>query len=501
MAMTLRETLANRRVGDGFWATFIGWLIGRVIGVGFRNFVRYFVGWLWLWALVAAGAFAAAGNPSALIVALVVLGGLIGAGFWKRGFWYVVPFYGDYLRNVGRDGKLAAFARGNGFFEHIGLIKPEETNGRERIYPVSLFEMTDRVRVVVNAPIPGLSTDKIVSRVKEFKSTFDAVEVDAIDLGKGALQIDLLTIDPLADAVVIDDAARFDSTSMTVDCAMDAKGNDYAISFKDLASVLISGQTGSGKTAGASSFLLPMAISEDVRLTIIDGKGGTDWGAYADVAADYVSVDGTEAAFKRALDLLNGARDEMRARIADNQEVLGESNFWNASVETRRAAKRPLNLIVIDEAQELFTSAKAFKTVRPEEASDAKAKPIGMDALFLEVVSVLTKVGRSSGTLVMLMTQKPTSDAIPTAITSQAGLRIAFRLDSSTTEASALGAAPEDDPATPRAFRIPLQHKGRAVIVEPTGGWVGVRFYYLPEQRQKTILAAASISNKGENDE
>ncbi|MXI72589.1 hypothetical protein GR255_26950, partial [Mycobacterium tuberculosis] len=93
----------------------------------------------------------------------------------------------------------------------------------------------------------------------------------------------------------------------------------------------VAGVPGSGKTAGLTSFLLPVALSEDVELNIIDGKGGHDWAAYKPICAYYSNDDEDLQAMK---DYLEAAVEDMRERVQTMPAKLGVANFWSASIDS-----------------------------------------------------------------------------------------------------------------------------------------------------------------------
>ena len=211
----------------------------------------------------------------------------------------------------------------------------------------------------------------------------------------------------------------------------------------------------------------------------MDGKGGTDWSAYQPAAERYITVAERDD-YSEALNILRELRAEMVERLGKQKEIYnGTSNYWNADLSQRRENDQKFKLVVIDEAQELFHPAY----------SDKEMKEIANETT--ELITTLIKRGRSAGICLLLITQKPTSDAIPTAVRDNCQLKVAFRLETAEAEKSALGSIP-DDLDLPRAMEIPKQRRGGAIVVRDDGSRSMVRFYYLPETVQAQLLGGES---------
>ena len=164
----------------------------------------------------------------------------------------------------------------------------------------------------------------------------------------------------------------------------------------------------------------------------MDGKGGTDWSAYQPAAERYITVAERDD-YSEALNILRELRAEMVERLGKQKEIYnGTSNYWNADLSQRRENDQKFKLVVIDEAQELFHPAY----------SDKEMKEIANETT--ELITTLIKRGRSAGICLLLITQKPTSDAIPTAVRDNCQLKVAFRLETAEAEKSALGSIPDD---------------------------------------------------------
>ena len=98
-------------------------------------------------------------------------------------------------------------------------------------------------------------------------------------------------------------------------------------------------------------------------------------------------------------------------------------------------------------------------------------------------LSQLVKKGRSAGMFTILMTQKPTADAIPTNLRSNAGLSVGFRVMNAETVKAIYG-----DYIEPSPTDISTETPGVAVLPREDGmGYERVRFFYLDEQRAEVM--------------
>lgn len=451
------ELEQRRQSSLGAW---FGYLLGRSIMGIFRLI------WVWkyavTWTLTAVVASMVWSYGWTIILALAVA-----AGVWEQ-TRFLTPFVGDVVAMKTRRRKKRATMEGNRFLRHIGVVSESD----DTIYKVSMTDNPVEARLTIDQPIPHVPSSKLIETCRSYRDAMDARRVRIKEHGHGSLDVVFCHRDPLDDAQTITEPAAFDPDKMQVTCAVDSDGEPTSVSFGDVSGMVVGGIPGSGKTAGVTSFLLPLALSDDVELTIIDGKGGDDWSAYRPAAAQFISGDENLEAIR---DALNDAYEDMQDRVATNKQKLGQSNFWNVDAATRRQAGVPFKLIIIDECQGLFEQSGRDK--------DEKQ----LMGEILRSASGLVKRGRSAGVCVVFMTQKPTSDALPTAIRDNAALRLSFRLTTTQAAQAVLGVT-GDEIDVPRATEIPASRKGGAVMARDTGEMAEVRFYFMPEDNQIALL-------------
>lgn len=285
------------------------------------------------------------------------------------------------------------------------------------------------------------------------------------------MTVKLLLENPLEEAWLIEgsDELQFDPTTMTIWNAVGINGETVPLVFKEMAGMVIGGLSGSGKSAGLFTSFVKMVKTGLVDVTIIDGKGGSgEWRHFDKV--------GTLIPLKR--DMETGGRnfgeiaDYMDRMVTEGYRRLdelgelkdGESNFWKSPI----TPDTPFKVIVIDECQLIFGT-------KPKNKEEREAIERIEDA-----VGEIVKVFRQAGYCVILATQKPTSDTIPTHIRDNCGLALSFRVSKTVSEMATLGDAKDGE--TIFATDIPKRLRGTAVMADENGERQMIRYAYLDEK-------------------
>lgn len=461
-----------------------GFLVLKIVSGAFRNIfviIRdFWVTLLWIavfWFGVNSD-IPAFGGLVVVVGLAMMIAGFLGPQFGEKYEWMAqFQKYAPIIADVGRRGRVTAELKKRedaySFMEHAGVLNRDRL--MELQPDVLMVDHGETVEFIIRHGLPGIPTGSLVEKLKTYQSVLNAVRTVSENLSNGGARITFYRTDPLDEGVTVMKPGKLDVEKMKVECAVNAFGKKMSITFGDSSGMVVGGVPGSGKTAGITSFLLPLALSEFVNLSIIDGKGGSDWSAYEQVASTYISGD----------DDLEPIRDFMKAhyemmvnRVKMQKQLLGQSNFWNVSAKQRLAAGLKFELLVIDECQGLFEGNGRTKEEKE------------MMAEILRYSSAMVKRGRSAGVFVIFITQKPTQDSLPTAIRDNSGLRLSFRLTTSSAEAAVLGAMPDTGGVVPHATAIPAARKGGAVLGTESGDFEEVRFFYIPENRQEELLAA-----------
>lgn len=373
---------------------------------------------------------------------------------------------GPFITQRERKREAARIAEGNDMLRMTGIVSTND----ETEYACERYE-DDKGNIVLRIfdPLYDITSDDVMNCLNKNLNKYGATRTILADDDDVWLKIILFTTDPLKEDQTIWEPLALDEEAMRVVCAVDSVGETQSISFKNVSGMTVAGVPGSGKTAGLTSFLLPVALSPDVELSIIDGKGGHDWTEYKPICSYYSNDDEDLQAMK---DYLEAAVQDMRERVQTMPEKLGVANFWSAPLERRRAAGVKHKIIVIDECQNFFE-----KRANKEE-----------NALVQEIVRLstsLVKKGRSAGITLIATTQKPTSESLPTGLRDNCSLKICFEVSTKEAQKAALGDVALDDSNSAVAIS---DNPGEAVIVGEAGKPLNVRFYYMEPETQERLI-------------
>lgn len=314
--------------------------------------------------------------------------------------------------------------------------------------------------------IPGQAPEDIKKRIPQLAS---ALSVPLVFRAIGARTVECTAKlwDPLAEVTKTPAFPGLDSDLMALQYGIREDGEPAVWEYANKGGAVAGGEPGAGKTSFATMAVGPLLVSPHAEVHILDGKGGKDWD-WARPAADFYSAEVRN--LTAAVDHVEGLLDQLRDRVANVPEGT-DTNFWHRP----SSSDEPFMLLVVDECQVFFNTKGLTK----------EAKTL-VDR-FTTAVENLVRLGRSGGFFVLLMTQKPTSDSIPTSIRDNVGPRICFRVATMQAETAVLGETPSnlDDPA--RATQIPDTQPGRAVIVQGSRR-LHVRCAYLPETTAAQII-------------
>lgn len=353
---------------------------------------------------------------------------------------------------------------------HAALHQVGGTIYRTPLIRGSRYSRTGPVLVVDH--LAGLTVEDYQKRVRALA---DALRVRDLrvaqsvqDQAEGVIRLTLVTRDSLTDPVILDTDAPVMEQASYVPVATREDGRTYALDLANSSSMLVGGVGGSGKSAGMSSMLARMIQRPDVQVIVVDGKGGSDWSWIEPRAAAYTAEDED---LTEAVAVVGSVREIMRHRLKTLKALTGRSNFWHvgASVEM------PLIVLLVDEAQTYLDPAEAG---RDKDSKDLITTMSGH-------LSSLVKKGRSAGIITIVMTQKPTADAIPTKIRDNAQIHIAFRVSTDQAVNAVFGTFDvEPDPRS-----IPGSMPGVAVVrssaddtlMSSSAQFERVRFHYIDE--------------------
>ncbi len=175
--------------------------------------------------------------------------------------------------------------------------------------------------------------------------------------------------------------------------------------------VLIGAMPGMGKTFSLRTPLLAAALDVLAELLVWELKGTGDLAPLKKVAADYGSGPDDETA-AAALDSIRYVHKDLerRAKVISSlpKDKCPENKVTPALAANRSLGLHPL-VLAIDECQELFAHEKYGK--------EAGA-----------LCTAIIKRGRALGVILLLATQRPDKESLPTAISANVGTRYCLRV-------------------------------------------------------------------------
>jgi len=229
------------------------------------------------------------------------------------------------------------------------------------------------------------------------------------------------------------------------------------------ANTLIAGMMGYGKTSAGRIVAAHALLDPAARVWIIDGKGSrADW-SDAEPAVERLVLGTDEDAAAQASEVLGTILDEIRVR--------------NAASKGRKGTPGGL-VLILDEWQDVRAAA-------------GKTGGVKLDELLGRVI----RMGRSSGVHVVIITQRPSVEDVPSSARNLLSHRLALVLRNAEDFKIALGETPT----------LPLpKRKGEALLTCPDGT-VAVQLDHLDdkawaavcqrsaERRERTRLADATL--------
>ncbi|GAA5115976.1 FtsK/SpoIIIE domain-containing protein [Haloechinothrix salitolerans] len=238
------------------------------------------------------------------------------------------------------------------------------------------------------------------------------------------------------------------------------------------ANLLIGAMPGAGKTFALRVLVLAAALDASAQLRLYELKGSGDLSPFETIAHHYGSGpdDGT---IENCLHSLREVHKDLerRAKTIANlpREVCPENK-----VTPELAARRSLGLfplvVAIDECQELFA--------HPEFGKEAA-----------ELCTAIIKRGRALGVILILATQRPDKDSLPTGVSANVGIRFCLRVMGQTENDMVLGTSSYKNGI--RATTFTAKDKGIGYLVGASDDPQIARSAYLDNQAAEKIVARA----------
>lgn len=250
-------------------------------------------------------------------------------------------------------------------------------------------------------------------------------------------------------------------------------------------SLLVGAIPRQGKTFAARLAVAGLVLDPHTRLYVADFKAGKDWHAAQQVAHRFMAGD--ESADVLALvgwlvELVAEVQGRYR-RMRDLDDVTCPESKVTPAMSRDRALDMPITAIIIDEVQ---------VPLEDRTVVDVEDRKLPAGEYVGELLTWLAKKGPAAGIVLVLATQRPDSQTIPSGLRAVLGSRFALRVmdwrDSNIVLGEQMNSRGYD------SSRLLASHKGVGIL-RPDGDTqagadilaVTVRTYYMPNEDWRTI--------------
>ncbi|MGV0624550.1 hypothetical protein [Mycolicibacter minnesotensis] len=328
---------------------------------------------------------------------------------------------------------------------------------------------------------PGDSVKVWQSKLDVLRAGFKAVGVNAHDLEiretkSGDVKLVFNDKDPF-DGLASMTTGTWDDVKFRSLLGIDRSGNEVWVAWKNSSGMIVGGMGGSGKTAS----MLPIfrGMEGHAELFVFDGKAQRDLHPLRHICRVYDNSGDIDSPLE-TLEML----ERLRVLRGDAlYEQLKEPNFWNVPKAKRdQLGMKPI-FVILDEAQ-----------VWLKPGNDKEKKAIG--ARISASVENLIRMGRSAGIVVIITTQRPSAESVPTDLRDNAQLKICFRVANEISATMVLGNCPQ---GVLNPVAIPMNAKGRFVMdTEGAGMVLGQAGYISPDDLEQVLKNSQPVEDQWE---
>ncbi|QNE21927.1 cell division protein FtsK [Kribbella qitaiheensis] len=228
-----------------------------------------------------------------------------------------------------------------------------------------------------------------------------------------------------------------------------------------------------GKTFALRVVLLAAALDPTVEMYVYELKGTGDLDSLEQVAHRFHSGPGDDPALNATMAGLREVYAELETRAHAIKRLPVDLRKEN-KVTPEIAAKRSLGLypvlVAIDECQELFS----------DKTHGAEAEDLCLGII---------KRGPALGIMLVLATQRPDSDSLPTGVSANAGIRLCLKVMGQTENDMVLGTSSYKNGL--RATEFTIKDKGIGILKGHADAHQTVRSYYIDGPAAEQIVKRA----------
>lgn len=302
--------------------------------------------------------------------------------------------------------------------------------------------------------LPGQTLEDYQTAAEALRNNYRAALLPITQNLPGQVIITIFTHDPLARALTQRPRAA-DAELARLPIGITQTAQTATLTLKNQSGLLLAGMPGAGKSEAINTILARLLLSRPrVQYAIIDAKNSTST-LWAQPGALFTITDISDLTI--VANHLEDLLERMHTRAQHLQE-LNVANLWTHGI----TEKFPLIVLIIDEAQMFFDT----KSLPREQRATAERITASIRTLILH--------GRAYGFYTILATQKPTADAVPTAIRDNLTTRIAFHVATDDAAIAVLGDAARTANYSPVRDIRPGQ-PGIAIMQDETGEFQRIR--------------------------
>ncbi|MFJ5547018.1 hypothetical protein [Streptomyces sp. NPDC093225] len=252
----------------------------------------------------------------------------------------------------------------------------------------------------------------------------------------------------------------------------DARGKRHAL---DLiwSSIMIGGLMGYGKSYLARLIAAAGALDPTVRIIVITGKTGPDWAPLKHVAHQWIAGASPDI-IRKVLRVMDTTITEMQDRGSDLDRLYetDPEKVPEGKVTPELAADGmgPV-LLIVDELQELLDGAALVQVAIEDDGAGegGRTKTKNARDILVDSFARYVRVTRFVLGMGVFITQRPSSDSVPTKLRDVCAKRAAFRVKGVNSAKMVLG----EDPVAMGAAPHLLGEDSRGVVVLELGDEAG----------------------------
>ncbi|MBQ6643777.1 MAG: cell division protein FtsK [Saccharopolyspora sp.] len=186
-------------------------------------------------------------------------------------------------------------------------------------------------------------------------------------------------------------------------------------------SLLVGAIPRQGKTSAARIPAAGLVLDPYTRLYVFDGKGGKDWEAAEAVAHRFVcgdEIEHTTAVRDHLVELVAEVQNRYSRMSTLDDEICPESKITPA-ISRDSALGMPITAVIIDEVQVFLENS---------EREEVGGRKTTLGGYIADLLTYLARKGPAVGIVVILATQRPDSNTIPSRLRAVLGSRFALRV-------------------------------------------------------------------------